>query len=229
MATSTSTLLEVCNRVLLNANERTLTATTPLIGQQVKECVRQALHAISRNEWLWNQGKVNASSWTLSVATLPTNTQRVKAVMWDNDNGQLIPLKYMHRWDFDQYELDDYADNTVRALYYTLVDQNIVHVNPYPTTSAERNKIWFHTSLTITLPATDATTFAMPEDFTDLVVLYATSLYVKRHAEDLQLSRSFEEEYLIQLNQVRARQTITPQHAHNLYRGSKLSSYKQAL
>lgn len=219
MATSTSTLLEVVNRVLLNANERTLTTTTPLIGQQVKECIRSALYQMTKlGEWTWTQAKVNASSWSSQVATLPATTQRVKAMSWDNDDGILIPIQFISRSLFDGYELEAYTDNTGRPNYWTIVDYNVVHVNPYPNSAGERIKIWFYTNKYISLPSSDSGTFDMPEEFTNLLVLGATSMFYKRHMEDINVSRAFEDEFVVELQQARARQMTIPAQSFNLYK-----------
>lgn len=219
MATSTSTLLEITNRVLLNSNERPLSNTTPLIGQQVKECIRSTLYQMTKlGEWTWTQDKVNASSWSNQVATLATTTQRIKAMAWDNDDGILIPIHFVARGLFDGYEIDSYNDTTGRPRYWTIVDYNVVHVNPYPNTNDERAKIWFYINKYITLPTADANTFNMPEEFTNLLVTGATAAFIKRHMGDPSTARAFEEEFLVELQQARARQMTVPGKHFNLYK-----------
>lgn len=230
MATSTSTLLEVANRVFLNANERTLTALTPLIGQQVKECIRAAYYKIMREgEWLWTQQKGAASSWSSEVATLPSNTQRIKMVSWQNDDTDyiLIPLTFLTRPEFDAYVLDTYNSTTLpgRPLYWTLTDYNIARVNPYPGDATERAKVLFYYQTIPSFPSSDSTTFSLPEDFIPLLVLIATAMFIKRHSDDAGLARNFEEEYQIEMIQLRARQMLVPNNSFNLYRGRKHSSY----
>lgn len=228
MATSTSTLLEVANRVLLNANERTLTALTPLLGQQVKECIRAAYFRMVRDgEWLWNESKVNASSWSSEVATLPANVLKVKMVVWDNGDDVFLPLKHLPRYVFDQYPTDNYNSTTQqgRALFWTQADHNSIYVHPYPNDATERAKIWFHVQTVPTFPATDATVFPVPEDFIPVLVLSATAMFLKRHAGDIQLSQSFEQEYLADLVQLRTKQNRIPNNSWNLYRGRKVSTY----
>lgn len=187
MATSTSTLLDVVNRVLINANEKPITATTTLVGQQVKESVRMALMMIvNQSHWEWTQDKINASFWSTQTATLPTTTSLIRSVAWDNGDGVLIPLQYLIRQSFDQIAVDSYnaTTNPGRALYYTITDYNTVLINPYPSVLAEQNKIWFYITKTIALPASDATTFSVPEEFIPTVVLMATQFFLKRDQED---------------------------------------------
>lgn len=219
MATSTSTLLEVTNRILLNANERTLSNTTPLIGQQVKECIRSALYQMTKlGEWTWTQDKVNASSWSSQAATLATTTQRVKGMSWDNGDGILIPIQHISRPLFDGYELEAYTDDTGRPNYWTTIDYNVIHVNPYPNTANERAKIWFYINKYITLPSTDGSTFDMPEEFTNLLIVGATALFYKRHMDDIQVAQAFENEFVVELQQARARQMTLPAQSFNLYK-----------
>lgn len=233
MATSTSTLLQVGNRAFLNCNERTLTtmyASTMLIAQQMVECIRAAYFKMMReNEWLWTQSKINASSWSTESATLPTTTQRIKMVSWQNDdtNYILIPLTFLDRPRFDEYVLDPYNSTTLpgRALYWTLTDYNVARVNPYPNDATERAKIWFYVNNIAAFPTSDASTFSMPEDIVPLLVLLTTAMFIKRHSDDPGLARSFEEEYAIEMVQLRARQLTFPNNSFNLYRGRKHSSY----
>lgn len=235
MATSTSTLLQVANRAFLNSNERqltTLTAATAPIAQQMLECVRAAYYKIMREgEWLWTQSKAVAASWSNQVATLSTAVQRVKMVSWQNDDDTTlsieIPLTFLNRPEFHQYTLDSYNSTTEigRPLYWTLVDHNVVHVNPYPADATERAKVFFYTNSIPTFPASDAATFSMPEDFIPLLVLLTTAMYIKRHSDDTGLARNFEEEYAIEMIQLRQRQMLVPNNSFNLYRGRKHSSY----
>lgn len=228
MATSTSTLLEIANRVLLNSNERTLTALTSLLGQLVKECIRASyINLVHAGDWVWAENKINASSWSSQIATLPTTTIKVKNVVWNNGDGVLIPLKFLSREVFDQYVLDSYNSTTQqgRALFWTMADYNIVHVHPYPNDATERAKIWFHVQYMPAFPTTDAGTFPVPEDFAALLVLAATAMFLKRHQGDMALSDSFQQDYMIELQQVRTRQMKIPNNSWNLYRGRRSSTY----
>lgn len=185
MATSTSTLLDVVNRVLVNSNERPIAATTTLVGQQVKESVRMALMMlVNQSQWAWTQDKINATTWSTSQATLATTTSMIRSVSWDNGDGILLPLKYVSRQVFDQIAVDTYSTATGRALWYTLLDYNVALINPYPTGATEQNKIWFYVVKTIALPSSDSTTFAIPEEFVNTLVVMATQLFLKRDQED---------------------------------------------
>lgn len=220
MATSTSTLLTVVNRVLINANERTIANTTTLIGQQVKESIRMALLMLaSTGHWAWTEDRINATSWSSGVATLPTNVSLIRSVAWDNDDGVLIPLRYVQRQVFDQIVADSYNSNTGRALWYTITDTNVVRVNPYPTTVGEQNKIWFYVVETIDLPASDAGTFPIPEEFIPTLVVMATQFFLKRDQEDY-LDVAMQE-----LNRKLTRNMRTPQTEMNLYRGWRNYGY----
>lgn len=220
MATSTSTLLDVVNRVLINANERTIANTTTLIGQQVKESIRMALLIlVNQSHWAWTQDKVNASSWSTNQATLPTTTSAIRSVAWDNGDGILIPLQYVSRQVFDQIAADSYSDDTGRALWYTVTDTNVVLVNPYPTTVGERAKIWFYTVKTIPLPASDAGTFNMPEEFVNTLVLLSTQFFLRRDQEN------YLDVALTELQRNMTKHTRNPHTDMNLYRGWRNYGY----
>jgi hypothetical protein len=186
MATSTSTLLEVINRVLTNANERTVTASTDPVGLQAKESIRMALLLLfGTRHWSFTQVRGVATSWITQQATLPTTTVQIRGVSYNVGDGILMPLKYLPPMRFDQYELT--ADTTAlpaRPLYYTIRDYNLVDVNPYPNDAAERAKVFFYTKSYIALPATDSATFSIPEFDVNLLVLKATELFTKRNDPD---------------------------------------------
>lgn len=230
MSVSTSTRLEVTNRILLNCNERPLTTTSSvLIGTQVVEVIRAAYYKLMReSEWLWTQEKINATSWSGKAAILPSNVQRVKMVSYENEDGINFPLNFQDLYVFDQQLLETYSSTSYgRALYWTAKDVQTIWVNPYPGDATERARIWFYVNQIPTFPTLDSSTFSVPEDFIPILVLMGTGMFVKRHGEDLNLARAFEEEYLAELMQLRARQMLTPNNSFNLYKGRRHSSYER--
>lgn len=218
MATSTSTLLQVVNRVLINANERTVVDTTTLVGQQVKEAIRMAtILLFGSSHWIFTQSKVNASSWSSGRATLPTTTVQIRSVAWDNGDSILLPVPYLRPDEFDRYDAtQSYSDNTGRPAYYTIRDYNLVDVFPYPTTVGERAKIWFYTKAFVDLPSSDSSTFSVPEYAINMVVLKATELYMKRGESDYMMNAAYE------MQKVMASQITMPHTAWNMYRRDRV-------
>ena len=70
----TTTKLELINRVLVNAHERVLTASTQPLGNIVSDSINEALIEISTStQWMDLRQVTVASSWSTNVATLSTS------------------------------------------------------------------------------------------------------------------------------------------------------------
>ena len=224
MATSTTTYLEVANAVLLNMNERTVPALTGMLGTQLKNTIRSALNALAdSSNWIWLDDTVNASSWSGSHAILDTNVSRVRAVSWSGGIAY-IPVDFVDRQQFDYRQIVAYS-NVARPLRWTYVDQNIIALNPYPTTSDEQAKIWFYVQRNLSLPTSESGVFGMPEQFVELLILGATAMYALRHNEDSAMANAFNVEYQDKLTVYRNRHSTAPAQHVNMYPGFKIKSY----
>ena len=225
MATSTSTRLDVGNAILLNFNERTVPALTGQMGSQLLNVITTALNAISdASDWLFLQDKINAVSWNSNLATLPTNTSRVKQVSYQPTSGGYLNLDFVAEPEFDQRLPVSYATGN-RPTRWTFDDYNIIRVDPYPTTTTEQARIWFYIQTYLTLPTSDSGVFSMPEQFVPLLIRRCNAEYALRHSGDAGLASAFTVEYQDTLKALRSRHMIAPGQAINLYRGRKVSSY----
>lgn len=225
MANSTSTRLDVGNAILLNFNERTVPALTGQMGSQILNVITTSLNAISdASDWLFLQDKINAVSWTSNLATLPTNTSRVKQVSYAPTNGGYLNLDFVAEPEFDQRFPVSYTSGN-RPTRWTYEDYNIIRLDPYPTTTLEQGRIWFYIQTYLTLPANDLGVFAMPEQFIPLLIRRCNAEYALRHSDDAGLAGAFNLEYQDSLTAMRGRHMIAPGQGINLYRGRKVSSY----
>lgn len=218
MATSTTTLLQVANAILLNVNERPIATLVNNQGEQLKNVIRTTLRKISHdNKWPWLEATV-AGTWSGNLVTLPSNTSRIIGVFWQSTVSRALPLRWIHKDNFNAYQLDSYSSGG-RPIWWTMEDFNSYRVNPYPTTAPEQAFITANVYNTLELPLTDTGVFAMPEEFIDLLILGGTALYANRHMEDDKLYQTFMTEYLSGMNIMRSQNYSTPAKAMNLYGG----------
>lgn len=210
MATSTSTLLEVCNDVLLGVNERPLANLSSTIGLQVKAAVRQALRTICLDgTWNWLEDRVNASSWTGNTATLPTTVVRVHDVSILQSNRYLTIPYVQTRNEFEENVVYSYSDTTTRPFAWYADEPNIIRVNPYPTTVAAQNLIFFNVINYTDIPSGDSGLFAIPETFIPALTVRAKAEFSLSRSEDLNLFSTYMGLYEKELTQLRAN-TRTP-------------------
>lgn len=217
MATSTISLLQAVNRVLLNINERPLADTTTLMGQKVKNALETALTDISEaQDWRFSEEVVYSLLWTGNEITLGDNIQKVEEVFYVDGTFGNIPLQYMHRDQFDRYPTSSYTAG--RGIYWTDIDYNKVRVVPYPSTVSEQAKIAFRVLKRLTLPTTDDAFFDMPDQFVLLAVRRATELMARSHTEDLNLADAYGMEYRESLQQLRTKNAGRHAKFQNAYR-----------
>lgn len=203
MATSTTTLLQAVNRVLLNLNERPIPDTTTLIGQKTVQALETALNDISEaQDWQFSEERLSSVTWSGNEVTLPDTVQRVEEVSYNSGTFGDIRILYVHPDNFTRYPSNSYSTGG-RPIYWTHKDYNVVKVTPYPTSPTEQSKIFFRVQNRLTIPASDNATFGIPEQFISLLVRKASSLMARRHLEDEQLARAYEAEYLESLAQLK--------------------------
>lgn len=221
MATSSSTLLQVANAVLLAVNEREVAALNTQQGQQLKNCIRMTVKQLQEeSDWPWLTAQLNGT-WTGNLVTF-SNTSRIKSVFWQNVVGSTshnIYIRAVDRLTFDGIALSSYS-SAGRPRYWCIEEHNSIRVVPYPTVLVEQNKIFANVSLTIPMPVGDNDTFNIPETYMELVKLLATGLYALQHLDDKETYGIYLGLYQQHLSSYRSRHYNSPGQAMNLYRRS---------
>lgn len=217
---STSTLLDVCNAALGNVNEPTITTLNTQRGLQLKSAVRTALMQMSQdNDWIWLSDTINFASWTGNIATLPSNVSRIRGVSWlGTSTGGYVPITCTTIQEFDQRPLVTSTTNA-RPLQWALYDHNRVKFNPYPTSTADKAKIFAYVQYILSIPTSDNGVFTMPEECVELLKLLVSGLYAARHMEDVALTQLYMQEYAASLQSMRSRHQMVPSQMMNLYKG----------
>jgi hypothetical protein len=226
MATSTSTLLQIVNEVLLNVGERRVTNFLTPTSQKAQTYVIESLKELEqRDDWEFLRDTVNALSWTSpGIATLPPH-QRLHAVQY------LIPdaassavnrvfVAFIDTPSFTRLNPTPITLND-RSYYpsvYTILDDARVQLHPYPDDVTTQNRVTFHITRTFALPSLVSDFLPIPERFTPLVVRLASSLMASRHLDDQNVAQLFRGEYEAMLRIVRAREQRTPTPGTNMFK-----------
>lgn len=204
MPTSTRTLLEVLNSVLLSIGERTVTNSTATLGQMALDCIRESLIEVSTS-YGWNELRdvINASSWSGDSATLPTTVSRIQGVNWYSSPDGLpestydyarLAIEFTTLDTYLRYPLTPYTNSAQnRPRWYTIVDVNTVRVNPYPNDATEQGKITFDVYKLLELPTLDSDVFSCSDQLLNVVQHKAASLMAIKFLSDYNLAKVFDE------------------------------------
>jgi hypothetical protein len=226
MATSTSTLLQIVNEIILNVGERVVNTFDTPTARKAKQYVLEALKEFQiRDDWEFLRDVVVASSWTSpGVALLPTY-QRLHAVQYTvpNSSGSAINkvfVAYLDRPSFARLNPTPITllDTAYFPTTYTILDDDRVQLHPYPSDSTTQARVSFHITRVFTLPTLVTDFLPIPERFTPLIVRLASSLMAARHLGDAEMASMFRNEFESTLRQVRAREQLTPSSGTNMFR-----------
>lgn len=195
----TTTLLNTCNEVLLNVGEtEQLDFSTP-VGKKARLAVRSAISAVSSlHAWQHLQTTILATSWVGATATL-VPIQELYSVALGTD--VLRSVGFDELWERAQR-----IPATATPLYYSRAEQNTVLVYPNPT-AAEQLAMRFRVLLQPTIPSLAADSYTLPDDFYELVGIYAQMLLHRNHTTDATAAEMCSREFEMRTHMVRTRQT----------------------
>lgn len=182
MATSTTTLLELVNEVLLNIGERQVST---VVGNSVTypalktiSSLKTALFKLEEaSDWQFTKQTATASSWSTNAATVPEYT-RILGVTHrlTGDVKELTPLSVS--------EFNLYTPQAGNPIYYLPLDETTVLFWPYPTVTEIQDEVRLELVSSLTFPTTDAGTFPVPEKFTQYLRHYAQGSMIENHLGD---------------------------------------------
>lgn len=219
MASSTTTLIEAVNRVLLDCGERAVTSITSPASLKAKEYLRDALTYVqSVHDWEWMYDKKIATGWVNETANV--DCQQIRAAFWYN-GYQNEPIMYLDAPSFDLQVLHPFStatDSAQRVRYWTISSYNTVRVNPYPTNSDGQSRITFHVINNLVFPNTETATFPIPEKYMTLLYARAGYLMAIRHLEDRTAAQFYDKDFQELVLRYRSQENKTPTRGVNMYR-----------
>ena len=230
--TSTSTLLDVMNRVLLDIGEIRVAGLTTPVAEKARDYIQIAYRdVIEAYEWDFLRDKITATTWVGNTATL-SNTKHVHDVTWYYNNGQgyttEYPLRFIDEVSFNRIypqAFSSVASTAYRPNAYTVLDSNTVRINPYPTNSEGQSLVFFYISKTLPAPAATNNFFQIPEEYLDLVRFRAGAMLARLHAEDDATAGYLNAEYENRMRKYRLNRDRTPSNTTNLYK-SRYRSFR---
>ncbi len=228
MITSTTTLLDAVNNVLLDVGERRVTSLTTPFAQKAAKYVLEAVREIQRyNDWNWLYDTVTPTSWVGDQATL-TNVHRILHASWDiGTNSTYKRLRYLDPETYDATVVPTPFDWSVSSSsapgVWTLIKRNMLRVNPYPTDQIGKTKLKVYVIREMVPPAEPGDKFPIPEDMMSLVNMYATSKMCLHHLGDAQTAAILKDQFNEQVFLARAREAKAPVGGQtvNMYRRNR--------
>ncbi len=220
--TSTTTLLEAVNRVLLDVGERRVTTfTSPAALKAVDYLQDSYVDMQNFHDWEWLKTEFQATSWSAEQATF-TDLRRIKYVRYQNETDEGIRwIPYCDQTVFDRLALEAFDSSTAtstRPLRYSIFDHEVIRVNPYPTDTAGQNKLTVIGWKYFAPPTTTTGTFTIPERFMGVLIKRAVYQMYMRHLGDFNAAQAVGNEFYEQLALYRAKETGVSTQGTNMYR-----------
>lgn len=221
---STSDLITFANSIYLEVNESPQASTSNSLGTRVKSAIEEALIDLCTSaDWPWMQSFQPAESWINEVATLPENTRQIRFAIQERTNSSPRPIPFLPQQTFYQQVLTSFtgADGGI-VRNYTQLGHRDVAVNFYPADSASQAQVKFYIVRFVTLPSSDSSNFAIPDNFMPLLRLKATSNFALSHLADNDLSRLFNAKYEQMSQRFRDKVRNAPTTGNNIYRNWRI-------
>lgn len=222
MATTVTTLIEAINRVLLDIGERQVTTVSNPASRKAKAFLQDAYRDMQEfHDWSWSYHDFTASSWSNDEATY-SGLKRVRRVLWDSgDTNPKTLIPFVSNDLYERYQLESFNDTddpNKQPLRFTIIDDDTLLFNPYPTDATSRGKIVVWGYEYFEPPSFADDTFSMPERFMSILIKRAVYMMLLRHLGDLQAAQYHEGEFATLLNYQKSKEFRTPTGGVNMHR-----------
>lgn len=199
---STLTKLGLLNEVLTSIGERRVASVS---ANQVTElciqCIQDALYEVcNSNTWSELREISVATSWSADSATLSSNTTRVRNVFWYvapegtaetgyDYNKLLIP--YIDAEQYEGLTLVPFEGNGACPRHWTIQARNVLKVNPYPTDTLGRSKVFFEHYRLVDLPSSSSGVFSCSNLLLNCIKWKACEIMSAKHLGDFEQAQYF--------------------------------------
>lgn len=219
-----TTFKQVINSVLVNVGERAIQQLNTPVSRLAAQTVVEALDEMSiDHDWQHLRGRVQATSWNLSEATLPDIVKLYNVgVVRELGNVEMIP--FLHVEEFDARVLYANLSAASYPAYYTYDGANKVRLNPYPTTPEEQANVFFYVTRRMLKPSALTDVLDLPDHLVPVLVKLASALMATRHTGDPRLAQGFRNEYDRMLLRQRTVGQRVPSASTNMYRRGRNKS-----
>jgi hypothetical protein len=219
----TTTKIQLINRVLVNAHERTILASTQPLGNVVSDCINEALIEVSTSsQWTDLRRTTVATSWSTNVATLSASEVYKVSEVKTKIGDAYYPCPFLTKEVFDAQATSSFTGNAGYFVqYWTYETSQTIKCNPYPSDTDAKATVYFVYQIIPEQPATDATAYTLSERFLKLVEMKASSVFCFKHLSDVKSYQVYQAEYeRLRLRLLTSDVGVPPQ-GYNMYRGNR--------
>lgn len=207
---STTTLLELANRVLLNAGEQpTRTLTETVAAKRAVLCVKRAVTDIALlGSWTFLRHVTSPTAFDNTAHTAEVDLNQVEDVWYDG-----CPLRFREWQPQAQVKV-----STGEPMTWTTVNHQLIQLDPWPGTTEQQAKVRVvgHKYPPVMQDGTD--TPSIPEVFIDALVARATGAFFVRHLGDPGLGNQYNNEFEVTIQQLRDLDRGAPRRIGNMLR-----------
>ena len=225
MPQSTTTLIELVNRVLLDVGERIVTVlSSPAARKATEYCKEAFLDVQTFHDWSWQLDFFTATSWDNEKAVFD-NIKRIRSMQFDNDRKR-INVPYIDPPNFyESQELTSFTDNSAVPCNFTIIQEDTVALNPYPTDTAGQVRVKIYGYRNFPAPTLPDEVFDLPEYFIPLVTKRAVYMMLVRHLGELNEADALSLEFVTKLNFMKTQDKATTTRGLNMYKNLRAINY----
>lgn len=221
----TTTKLQLINRVLVNAHERTILASTQPLGSVVSDCIDEALIEVSTSaQWTDLRRTTVAASWSTNVATISASEiYKIKEVKTVNGSTypMMYPASFVPQEEFDLQSVYSYTGTAGQVAYWTYETSQTVKCNPYPNDTTSKGNVKFVYQVVPVQPTTDSGVYTLSERYLKLVEMKASSTFCFKHLSDIKSYQVYQSEYERLRIRLLTSDVGVPPQGYNMYRGNR--------
>lgn len=218
MAQSTTDLLTAVNRVLLDVGERQVNVISSPAARKAQAYLQEAFQDVSSfMDWSWELDFITADSWDVEKATY-SGLKRVRAVRWFNDTVY-FEITYTDPSSFYRFEeLLGFTDISNCPNYYTILNNDTLAFNPYPTDLAGQVRITVQGYRQFDPPSLPTDVFMCPEEYIFMIIKRAVYMMLVRHLGELNESQALAQEFQQKLQFMASKDKLTASRGTNMFR-----------
>jgi hypothetical protein len=209
--TSTTTLVELVNLVLLGAGEEPCrTVNETVASKRAAQAVRDGLYSIGMlGAWTHERALVAPSTWNNTTQTcVVTGITKVNGVWFD---GNRLP--------YQEYSLvvgNVSTEANERPCAWTQLNNTTFRLSPHPLPDAQP-LVFFEVELSPLAPRLDTDVTGVPEFLITPLVSRATGVFCLRHLADPTLANQYNNEFEVFLQAARSMDSHTPRNEATMH------------
>lgn len=189
MVTSSTTLLDEINDVLLDIGEAEVRSSTEnFVARKASKALQEGVRVLvtTNNQWDFLRSVLTATTWANEKATLDDSVIETHYILCNNKKvSYLQPDKFFLR------NSQSYENANMYPRFYTRVGAYDYYFYPYPATLARQLEVKFYVTQYPTVPNNDNGNFGIPDHFMPLIRNWAKHSLALNHVNNPEMARNF--------------------------------------